>query len=149
MSTPFRLTRETLDASPWFNAREYPFASHYADLGAGKMHYLDEGKGEPVVFVHGTPSWSFEYRDVVAGLRDRYRCITMDHLGFGLSERPAGWGYTVAGHAANLEEFVGRLGLERFTLVVHDFGGPIAIPFALKHPGRIKKLVVMNSWFWP
>ena len=108
------------------------------------------GRGEePIVFVHGTPSWSFEYRHLIRGLCTSRRCIAFDHLGFGLSERPAAFGYRPEDHARVFAEFVAALGLERFTLVVHDFGGPIALPFAAAHPERIARLVVMNSFMWP
>jgi haloalkane dehalogenase len=132
----------------WLDVGAYPFAHHYAQLSAGRMHYLDEGRGEPLLFVHGTPTWSFEYRHLVRGLFSRYRCIAPDHLGFGLSERPAGFSYRTEQHAENLAAFVEQLGLERFSLVVHDYGGPIGLPLALAHPERVAKLVLMNTWMW-
>src|SRR5215510_12903174 len=102
--TPFRMTREALDQSPWFFRDEYPFPSHYLTLPGGAMHYLDEGRGPPVLLVHGTPSWSFEFRGVIDRLRDRHRCVAPDHLGFGLSDRPEGLG--LAAHADNLARLV-------------------------------------------
>jgi haloalkane dehalogenase len=111
------------------------------------MHYLDEGRGPVLLFVHGTPTWSFEFRHLVRALRARYRCIAPDHLGFGLSDRPAHLPYTPEAHAQVLGRFVDRLGLSNFTLVVHDFGGPIALPLALG-AGRVERLVVLNSWMW-
>jgi len=143
----------------------YPFASRWADLPQGRMHYVDEGQGDPVVFVHGTPTWSFEWRHVIQGLSSRHRCIAADHLGFGLSDRPRlerreirrrGSGlepppyppYTPEWHAENFERFIARLKLDRFTLVVHDFGGPIGLPFCLRHPGYVSRIVVVNSWMW-
>jgi len=116
-------------------------------LSAGRMHYDDEGAGPIVLFVHGTPTWSYEYRHVIRALSARYRCIAPDHLGFGLSERPPHFAYAPEAHAAVLAEFVDRLGLDRFTLVVHDFGGPIGLPLALA--GRVDRLVIMNTWAWP
>jgi len=113
------------------------------------MHYVDEGTGDPVLLVHGTPTWSFEYRHVIAALSKRHRCIAPDHLGFGLSERPAGFAYAPAAHAAALREFVGAIGLDRYTLVVHDFGGPIGLPLALGPDSRVQKLVILNSFAWP
>ena len=103
---------------------------------------------DPIVLVHGTPTWSFEYRHLIAGLRPSRRVIALDHLGFGLSERPADASYTPEAHAARFRAFVDGLGLSRFTLVVHDFGGPIALPVALDDPGRVSRLVVLNSWMW-
>jgi haloalkane dehalogenase len=126
----------------------YPFESKWQQLDAGRMHYVDEGSGDVVLFVHGTPTWSFEWRHLIAGLRSTYRCIAVDHLGFGLSERPRNAPYTPEWHAQNLAEFVDRLKPGSLTLVVHDFGGPIALPFALRRPGLVKRLVVINSWMW-
>lgn len=133
----------------WVDRTAYPFQSRYRSLSAGEMHYLDEGQGDTVLFIHGTPTWSFEYRHVIAALSKRHRCIAPDHLGFGLSERPAGFGYTPEAHAEALREFVERMRLDRFTLVVHDFGGPIGLPLALPPHSLVQKLVVMNSFAWP
>ncbi len=113
------------------------------------MHYVDEGAGDPVLLVHGTPTWSFEYRHVIAALSRRHRCIAPDHLGFGLSQRPARFAYTPEAHAAVLREFVTAMGLERYTLVVHDFGGPIGLPLALGPESQVQKLVILNSFAWP
>lgn len=120
----------------------------YVETPAGRMHYVDEGEGEAILFVHGTPTWSYEWRHVIRALRSSYRCVAPDHLGFGYSDRPSDFAYTPEAHAAQLERFVDGLGLERFTLVVHDFGGPIGLPQALWHAGRVKRLVVMNTWMW-
>lgn len=111
------------------------------------MHYVDEGAGPPALFVHGTPTWSFEYRHVIRAAMDSSRCIAPDHLGFGLSERPRQASYTPEAHAARLREFVDGLGLDRFALVVHDYGGPIGLPLALA--GRVTRVVLMNTWMWP
>jgi len=134
---------------PWLDQIAYPFVSRFLGLSEGRVHYLDEGEGEPIVFVHGTPTWSFEFRELIRQLRGSRRCIALDHLGFGLSERPATFGYRPEDHARVFVEFVERLGLRRFTLVVHDFGGPIALPFAEAHSERIARLVVLNSFIWP
>ena len=136
------------DAS-WVDRAVYPFESRYLRLSAGEMHYVDEGQGDPILLVHGTPTWSFEYRHVIAALAKRHRCIAPDHLGFGLSERPAGFAYTPEAHAAVLAEFVDRLGLDRITLVVHDFGGPIGLPLAVPPASPVDRLVILNSFAWP
>ena len=132
----------------WVDRDAYPFCSRWLELPEGKLHYVDEGDGEPLLFVHGTPTWSFEYRHLIRALRGGHRCIAVDHLGFGLSDRPAAAEYTPEAHAARLRAFVDKLGLRRFTLVVHDFGGPIALPLVLDDPGRVTRLVVLNSWMW-
>jgi len=133
----------------WLDRSAYPFAPRFADMSAGRMHYVDEGQGETLLFVHGTPTWSFEFRHVIKALAPQYRCVAPDHLGFGLSERPAGFAYTPEAHARALAEFVERLGLDRITLVVHDYGGPIGLPLALDGAARVSRLVLINTWMWP
>jgi len=135
--------------APWLDREAFPFVSRSLQLSEGRVHYVDEGSGEPIVFVHGTPTWSFEYRWLIRELRASRRCIAYDHFGFGLSERPSAFGYRPEDHARVFDELVEQLGLQRFTLVVHDFGGPIALPFAQTHPERIARLVVLNSFMWP
>jgi haloalkane dehalogenase len=133
----------------WVDSEAYPFEDHYAELRDGTIHYVDEGHGETVLLVHGTPTWSFEYRHVIAALRDRFRCIAPDHLGFGLSDRPTDADYSPEAHAQRLRELVDALELDRFVLVVHDFGGPIGLPLALSGDGRVTRVVLVNTWMWP
>ena len=102
----------------------YPFASHFLTLRAGQYHYVDEGCGEPLLMVHGNPTWSFYWRNLVLGLRDRYRTLAPDHLGCGLSDKPQDYEYTLRQHIANLVELVDALDLTQVTLLVHDWGGP-------------------------
>jgi haloalkane dehalogenase len=132
----------------WLDRREYPFESHWLDVGAGRLHYVDEGQGAPVVMVHGTPTWSFLYRHLVKGLRGRHRCIVPDHLGFGLSDRPRDWSYRPEDQARNLARLVTALELKDVTLVVHDYGGPIGLAYALEQPDNVRRLVVFNTWMW-
>lgn len=145
LEVPSHESRVTSHA--WVDRHEYPFKSNWAELSDGRMHYVDEGSGPPAVFVHGTPTWSFEYRHVIRAASDSSRCIAADHLGFGLSDRPRQASYTPEAHSARLREFVDGLGLDRFALVVHDYGGPIGLPLALE--GRVTRLVILNSWMWP
>jgi haloalkane dehalogenase len=137
-----RTTRDSVDR------RAYPFVDKWMPLRAGRMHYVDEGAGEPILFSHGTPTWSFEWRHLIRALSPEYRTIAPDHLGFGLSERPHNAPYTPEWHSANFAEFVEALDVGPLTLVVHDFGGPIALPLALRRPDLVKRLVVANSWMW-
>ncbi len=123
----------------------YPFESHFLDVGGARQHYLDEGSGEPVLMLHGNPTWSFFYRNMALGLRSRCRVIAPDHVGCGLSDKPQDYDYTLATHIANLEKLIDSLALERLTLLVHDWGGPIGMGFATRHPGRIRRLIVMNT----
>lgn len=133
----------------WLDRSMYPFSSQFLALRAGRMHYVDEGRGDPILFVHGTPTWSFEYRHLIRALSTTHRCVSPDHLGFGLSERPRSFPYTPEAHAEVLTEFVDRIGLDDFTLVVHDFGGPIGLPLALAERSRVTRIVLMNTWMWP
>lgn len=126
----------------------FPFAPHYLDIDGMRMHYVDEGQGEPLVFVHGTPTWSYEWRHIIAAFSPTWRCIAPDHLGFGLSERPHDFAYTPEAHAQMFARFVAALDLDRITLIVHDYGGPIALPFCLDHPHRVVRLIIINSWMW-
>jgi len=122
-------------------------------LTDGEMHYVDEGTGPPILFVHGTPTNSYEYRHLIAALSTRFRCIAPDHLGFGESSRPRAFAYTPEAHARVLKEFVERLDLKDLTLVVHDFGGPIGLPLVAGRGelgvGSVKQVVILNSWAWP
>lgn len=112
----------------WIDRKEYPFKSHFLQLEMGKMHYIDEGSGEPIVMVHGNPTWSFLYRHLIKGLSKNYRCIAIDNIGFGLSDKPADWSYYPEDHAKNLYLLIEKLDLKGITLIVQDWGGPIVIP---------------------
>jgi haloalkane dehalogenase len=133
----------------WVDRTEYPFASHYFDVPAGRLHYVDEGAGNPIVMVHGNPTWSFLYRDLIKRLRSEYRCIALDHIGFGLSEKPKDWGYRPEDHAKNLSALIDGLGLNNITLVLQDWGGHIGLAYAVTHPEKIARIVLMNTWAWP
>lgn len=132
----------------WLNQQEYPFKGNYFPLSMGKLHYVDEGKGDPIVFVHGNPGWSFEFRNVIKALSKTNRCIALDHIGFGLSDKPTEWTYLPNQQAENFEKLLESLQLENITLVVNDWGGPIGLSYAIKHPEKIKKLVILNTWLW-
>ncbi len=132
----------------WLDTKEYPFESKYLELEAGKMHYIDEGQGSPIVMIHGTPSWSFLYRNLIKILRKTHRCIAMDFIGFGLSDKPEGWSYKPRAHAANFEKLMDHLQLKNITLLVHDFGAPIGLAYAINHPDNVKNIVMLNTWTW-
>jgi haloalkane dehalogenase len=134
---------------PWVPHELYPFQSHYADLAGARVHYIDEGSGPPLLLLHGNPTWSFLYRNIVKGLRDRYRCIAVDHPGFGLSSAAPGYGYTPAEHADVLEQLVLRLNVSDVTMMVQDWGGPIGFAVAARHPERFTAFVIGNTWAWP
>lgn len=126
-----------------------PFQTRSFETEAGRMQVVDEGKGPPVVLVHGSAAWSFVYHDLVRALAPHHRCIVPDHLGFGFSDKPDDAPYRPADHAARLEALIDALELEDFSLVVHDFGGPIGLSVALDRPERVRSLVIFNTWMWP
>jgi pimeloyl-ACP methyl ester carboxylesterase len=123
----------------------YPFQSNFLELDSLKYHYLDEGEGEPLLMLHGNPTWSFYYRNLVIGLRDRYRCVVPDHMGCGFSDKPQEYNYTLSQHIDNLEKLVDELQLDKITLVIHDWGGAIGMGYAVRHPEKIKRLVLFNT----
>lgn len=135
-------------ANHWLDKSAYPFTSNYLDINGHQLHYIDEGKGETILFVHGTPSWSFDYRNVIKKLKESCRCVAIDHIGFGLSDKPEHYDYSTQNHSKTLEIFVLEKNLDNITLVVHDFGGAIGLNFAMRYPEKIKRLVILNSWLW-
>lgn len=127
----------------------YPFENHYFSVGGLRYHYVDEGAagGEVVLMVHGNPTWSFYYRDLIRDLRPDFRVIAPDHIGCGFSEKPAATRYpfTLERRVADLEALVAHLDLDKITLVVHDWGGMIGMAFAARHPEKIARLVLSNT----
>jgi pimeloyl-ACP methyl ester carboxylesterase len=126
----------------------YPFESRRTEIGGHGYHYLDEGKGEALVMVHGNPTWSFYYRKLVLAFRDHYRTLVPDHIGCGYSDKPddAHYRYTLSRRVDDLEAFLEKVGAgNALTLVLHDWGGMIGMAYAVRHPERIKRLVLMNT----
>ena len=133
-----------MERPAWVDSELYPFADSRLD----GIHYVDEGDGPPLLMLHGNPTWSFTWRGVIAGLRDRYRCIAPDLPGFGLSSAPAGYGFTAAEHARAIERLVVELDLRDATLMVQDWGGPIGFAVAGRQPDRFSSYVIGNTWAW-
>jgi len=127
---------------------EYPFTSNYFTVNGSRLHYIDEGQGNTILFVHGTPSWSFDFRNVIKLLSPHYRCIAIDHIGFGLSDKPSNYDYSTKNHSETLVKFIEELKLDKITLVLHDFGGPIGLNYAVRFPEKVKQLVLLNTWMW-
>lgn len=115
----------------------------------GAVHYVDEGEGDPILFLHGNPTWSFVYRGLIIRLRRGFRCIAVDYPGFGLSVRPDGYGYTPGEHAGVVRDLVRHLDLTRLTIVGQDWGGPIGLRLAVDELPRVRALVMGNTWYWP
>jgi len=127
---------------------EYPFTPKKL----GRLSYLDEGSGEPVVMVHGNPTWSFYFRNVVLVLRGRFRCIVPDHVGCGLSDKPPieAYDYSLKSRIDDLEGLLDHLGVkENITLILQDWGGMIGMGYAARHPERIKRIVASNTGAFP
>jgi haloalkane dehalogenase len=129
----------------------YPFAPRWYETAFGRIHYIDEGVGQPILFVHGNPTWSFLYRHVIRGLRDGYRCIALDLLGFGLSDHPDphDFGYTAAEHARVLRDFIEFLEVSDLAVMGHDWGGPISLWAAAEQRQQVSRLIMGNTWYWP
>ena len=137
-------------AAGWVDLGLYPFSpTTFSAPDGHTMSVVDTGgTGPAVLFVHGTPTWSFMYRDVIAALGDDCRCIAPDHLGYGLSDKPPGADYRPAAHAERLIALVDALDLQDVTLVIHDVGGPLGLALLAARPERFSALVVINSFGW-
>ncbi|MBI5591447.1 MAG: alpha/beta fold hydrolase [Deltaproteobacteria bacterium] len=126
----------------------YPFSSHFLEINGLSYHYLDEGRGDPIVMVHGNPTWSFYFRNLVRGLSPNYRTIVPDHMGCGLSDKPGEdrYDFRLSSRIHDLEFLLDRLGLNKpITLILHDWGGAIGLGYALRHPDRISRIILMNT----
>ena len=126
----------------------YPYRSNYLNINGLRYHYLDEGQGEPLLMVHGNPTWSFFYRSLVNAFSDRYRVIVPDHIGCGLSDKPSEiqYGYKLKNRIDDLSNLVHHLKLDRpVTLVLHDWGGMIGLAWALEHLEQVGRVIVMNT----
>jgi len=125
---------------------EYPFIPKRIKLDNGhEMSFVDEGKGPVVIMVHGNPTWSFYYRNVIKELSPNFRVIVPDHLGCGLSDKPQDYDYTLKNHIDNLEELLKSQNINEFSLIVHDWGGAIGMGLATRDPNRVKKSVILNT----
>ncbi len=126
----------------------YPFEPHFLERNGLRYHYLDEGVGDPVVMVHGNPTWSFYYRALVKALSPHFRTVVPDHMGCGLSDKPdsVSYPYRAANRVEDLQALLDHLQLrEKLTLVVHDWGGLIGLALAVEHPERFGRLVILNT----
>ncbi|WP_051178537.1 alpha/beta fold hydrolase [Nocardia concava] len=133
----------------WVDDELFPFESRFVEIDGHTVHYVDEGSGPTLLFLHGNPTWSFLWREVIAALRDDFRCVAMDYPGFGLSTPKAGYRYLPEEHAEVVTGFVDALGIEGVTLVGQDWGGLIGLAVAQRRPGVFDRLVLANTWAWP
>lgn len=127
----------------------FPFESRFFQSSVGRIHYLDEGKGPALLLMHGNPDWSFIYRKIVPALREHFRCIVPDMLGFGLSDHPDNFGYTPGEHAAAISELVAHLNLDDLYVMGQDWGGPVGMSVASEHHHKVRGLIMGNTWYWP
>lgn len=133
----------------WVDDGLFPFESRFVAIDGHTIHYVDEGSGPTLLLLHGNPTWSFVYRDVIRALRDEFRCIALDYPGFGLSSARPGYRYLPEEHAQVVTAFVDALGLSGITLAAHDWGGPIGLATAEQRPTAFEALVLTNTWAWP
>ncbi|MCY4425945.1 MAG: alpha/beta fold hydrolase [Halieaceae bacterium] len=132
------------------DVEEYPFDSRWFDCRGSDIHFVDEGEGMPVVMCHGNPTWSFLYRNIIKELAGECRCIAYDLPGFGFSEHPDAYSYTPQEHVEGIEDFLlNHLQLDKFILVMQDWGGPIGLDIASRHPDRVTGLVISSTFAWP
>lgn len=134
---------------PWLPERLFPFESRFVEAAGCRVHYVDEGAGPTLLLLHGNPTWSFLYREIIRRLSPRFRCVALDYPGFGLSRAPAGYDFRPASHAAVVERVVLSLDLSGITMMVQDWGGPVGLGVAARHPERFLGLVIGNTWAWP
>lgn len=127
----------------------YPFVAQKISIQAHNLSFLDQGQGRVIVMLHGNPTWSFYYRNLAILLQKKYRVIVPDHMGCGFSDKPQDYSYTLKTHIDNLETLLTDLDIEKFSLVVHDWGGAIGMGLAVRFPERVESLVVMNTAAFP
>lgn len=139
--------QQTAGAPEWKTL--YPFQSRYLDSGGHRQHYVDEGQGKPLLFVHGNPTWSFYYRNLVKRMSSTSRAVAVDHIGCGLSDKPQEYDYCLQQHVDNLVGLIESLDLSNTTLVAHDWGGAIGLGALLRCRERFEKIVLFNTGAFP
>jgi pimeloyl-ACP methyl ester carboxylesterase len=137
-----------IEANETFNGT-WPFTPHFTEAPGFKMHYVDEGAGEPILCLHGEPTWGYLYRNFIVPLSKNNRVVVPDHMGFGKSETPADREYTLKTHVENLVALIDALALQDITLVIQDWGGPMGGALLATQPERIKRVFVMNTIVYP
>lgn len=125
---------------------DYPFQTFSFNVQPNiQMNYINEGSGDPIVMLHGNPSWSFYFRNIVKELSLKYQVIVPDHIGCGLSSKPQEYSYCLETHIQNIEKLIKHLNLKNITLIVHDWGGAIGFGYATRHSQNIKNIVITNT----
>lgn len=125
----------------------FPFKPNFYEGRGFKMHYVDEGEGEPIICLHGQPTWGYLYRKFIPPLSQTHRVIVPDYMGYGKSETPVDADYSFKTHVENLAALIEHLGLENITIVCQDWGGPITGSYVLRYPEKVKRICMMNTMF--
>ncbi len=133
----------------WIPTDLFPFESRFVGIEGHRIHYVDEGSGPTLLLLHGNPTWSFLYRDIIRRLKAHMRCVAIDYPGFGLSQAAEGYDYRPASHAKVVEAFVDSLGIGKFFIMVQDWGGPIGLWVAARRASQVQGLIIGNTWAWP
>src|SRR5579871_3443769 len=145
-----RTLTATQAAQPkWLDKSLYPFQSRYVSLDGHNLHYIDEGNGPLLLFLHANPLWSFQYRHLIEPLRRQFRCIALDYPGFGLSEARPDFTNTLTGNSTLVERFIKTLALGEITLVLHDSSVSIGLGVVVRHPEWFQALIISNGFAWP
>jgi haloalkane dehalogenase len=127
---------------------EFPYKSNYVEVHGSKMHYIDEGSGDPVLFLHGNPTSSYLWRNIIPYLSKKARCIAPDLIGFGKSDKPD-LEYRIVDHIKYVETFIAQLELKNLTLVIHDWGSALGFHYAMRHEANLKGIAFMEAILWP
>jgi cis-3-alkyl-4-acyloxetan-2-one decarboxylase len=127
----------------------YPFKSHFLQLEKNNLHYIDEGEGRPILMLHGNPTWSFYYRNLVHSFSSQFRTVVPDHLGCGLSDKPQDYSYTLENHIQNTYQLIKFLNLKDIILIVHDWGGAIGFGLVTRYPELFERIVILNTAAYP
>lgn len=128
---------------------DFPFEPHHVSVHGSMMHYVDVGEGDPVLFLHGNPTWSYLWRNIIPYLEPHARCVAPDLIGMGKSDTPEEIDYDFFDHVKYLEAFIDKLGLENITLVVHDWGSGLGFHYASRHPDNVKAIAFMEAFVQP
>lgn len=127
----------------------YPFRSQFLQLGNNNLHYVDEGEGQPILMLHGNPTWSFYYRNLIQTFKPKFRTVVPDHMGCGLSDKPQNYAYTLENHIQNAYQLIRFLDLKKMILIVHDWGGAIGFGLVTRYPELFDKIVILNTAAYP
>jgi pimeloyl-ACP methyl ester carboxylesterase len=133
-----------IDANENFGGT-WPFAPHFFEGNGFRMHYIDEGRGDPIVCLHGEPTWGYLYRKFIRPLAQTHRVVVPDHMGFGKSATPRDREYSLKAHVENFTGLIETLDLKNITLVIQDWGGFIGTAYSVRHPNRIKRIFLLNT----